>query len=43
MGILIEQGRVGRKDVVSGLKMRILNEADSFDFGGRDGHSLRWA
>ena len=42
MGVLIEQGRVGRNDMMSGSKKRILNEADSIDFGGRDGYSLRW-
>ncbi len=42
MGVLIEQGQVGRKDMILGSKKRILNEADSIDFGGRDGYSLRW-
>ena len=37
MGVLIEQGRVGRKDMISGSKKRILNEADSIGFGSRDG------
>ena len=44
MGVLIEQGQEGRNDMISGpKKKRILNEADSIDFGGRDGYSLRWA
>ena len=42
MGVLMEQGRVGRKDMTSGSKKRILNEADFIDFGSRDGYSLWW-
>ena len=41
MGDLIEQGPVGRMEIVTGAVKRILNEADSIDFSGRDGYSLR--